>query len=86
MAIFRKVEEDEVGSGPLTLAVMQAEDGTFVGRIVAVGIDRFLSTRPNDPPIAEAISIADKLATANDVDVRVYDPHNHWHSSWGPLH
>jgi hypothetical protein len=86
MALFRKVEEKDIGASPINLAVMETDDGIIVGRIVAAGIDQFFSTMPYDPLIADAISIADRLAVANKVAVSVYDPHNHWQSSWGDLH
>jgi len=86
MALFRKVEEDNIGATAVTLAVMEADDGIIVGRVIGVGIDEFVSTLPNDPPIVDAIAIASKLATANNVSVSVYDPQNRWQPAWGYLY
>jgi hypothetical protein len=86
MALFKKVEDKDIGSTPISLAVMETDDGIIVGRIVAHGIDQMFSTVPYDPPIADAISIASRLATQNNVAVNVYDPQNRWQANWGVLH
>jgi hypothetical protein len=86
VAVFRKVDEDSIGSTPISMAVLEAKDGTIVGRIVTNGIDETFSTFPDDPPIADAISIASRLATTNKVAVNVYDPQNKWQKEWGILH
>jgi hypothetical protein len=86
MALFKKIEEKNIGASPITLAVMETDDGIIVGRIVAACVDQFFSTVPYDPLIADAISIADRLAITNKVFVRVYDPQNRWQSNWGDLY
>jgi hypothetical protein len=86
MALFKKVDEKDIGSTPISLAVMETDDGIIVGRIVAHGIDQLFSTVPYDPPIADAISIVGRLATQNEVAVNVYDPQNRWQTDWGVLH
>lgn len=86
MALFKKVEEKDIGSTPISLAVMETDDGLIVGKIVTHGIDQMFSTVPYDPPIADAISIASRLALQNMVAVNVYDPQNRWQTNWGILH
>lgn len=85
MVVFRKVIEAEIGSSPISLAVMENEDGLIVGRIMVDGIEQMFKTAPYDPPIAEAISVASRLAVTNNVEVNVYDPENRWQREWGVL-
>ena len=85
MALFRKVQEKEIGSCPISLAVVESGDGVIVGRIIAPTIDQAVTTYPYDPPIEAAISIAERLAKAHNVTVEVYDPLDRWQSSWGDL-
>jgi hypothetical protein len=85
MALFKKIDEKDVGTSPILLSVMETEDAIVVGRVL-VRNDQFFSTAPYDPLIADAISIAVRFATASKVAVSVYDPQNRWQSSWGDLH
>jgi hypothetical protein len=55
---------------------METGDGIIVGRIVAPSIDKFFTAWRYDSPIADVISIASRLATANNVAIGVYDPKN----------
>jgi hypothetical protein len=85
VTFFRKIDDKDVGTTPILISVMEADDGVLVGRVLAHN-DQLFSTAPFDPPIEEAISIAALLATTNNVPVSVYDPHNRWRASWGELH
>ena len=90
MAVFKKVDWKGIDGSSVTLAVMKSDDGIIVGRVVAgpiatnAGIEVF-STAPADPPIEDAISIANRYATTNSVAVHVYDPANLWQPCWGEL-
>jgi hypothetical protein len=86
MALFKKVEFEQIGMSQITLAVSETDDGIVVGRIVATGAGEVFSTVPYDPPIEDAISIASRFATVNKVTaICVYDPQNRWQPSWGAL-
>jgi hypothetical protein len=85
MTLFKKIEEQQIGSSPITLGVLEADDGLIVGRVTAHGNGEIFSTLPYDPPIEDAISIASRFATLNNVPVAVYDPENKWQPSWGLL-
>jgi hypothetical protein len=86
MPLFKKVEFEQIGSSPITLGVSETDDGIIVGRIVATGGGEVFSTVPYDPPIEDAISIASRFATMNNVAaISVYDPQNRWQPSWGAL-
>ena len=82
---FKKISHKDVGTTPILISVMEADDGVLIGRVLAHS-DHLFSTAPFDPPIEEAISIAALLATTNNVPVSVYDPHNRWRARWGKLH
>jgi hypothetical protein len=81
MALFKKIDEKDIGTSPVVLSIMESDDGIIVGRVVA-GNDEFFSTAPYDPVIEAAISIADRLATGNKVAGSVYDPQSPRQPSW----
>lgn len=71
---------------PLTLGVLQAEDGSVNGRIVASGLPSMGSTFPNDPPIERAISMVNEIARRHGVQhVLVVDESRLWRPAWGEL-
>jgi hypothetical protein len=85
VTFFKKIGDKDVGTTPILISVVEADNGVLIGRVLAHN-DQLFSTAPFDPPIEEAISMAALFATTNNAPVSVYDPHNRWRESWGKLH
>jgi hypothetical protein len=80
-AVLKKVNFGEFNRSQVSIAVMKADDGVIVGRVVANPVATatgpgLFTTAPYDPPVAEAISIAKRYAAENNIVVSVYDPAN----------